>query len=240
MDKTSSYNQYNIKLNIFEGPLDLLLHLIKRAKIDIYDIPLALITDQYLNYIRMMQELNLDVAGDFLLMASYLMYIKSKSLLNANLDKEEDEELEDSKRLLSQRLIEYKTFKKGAEVLSSYEEERNKTISSPCCPIHQSEDIIEVDLFDLLKTYYTIIREKTSPSPGHRVTIDPIVIEEEMFRIISILRVKKRIFFRLLLKNLDRDHIIINFLALLELVKTQQARILQSSHFGEIAIQACL
>ncbi len=242
MNLIHAINEYTIRLNIFEGPLDLLLHLIKKEKIDIYDIPIALITEQYLEYLRIMKVLNLDVASDFLLMASYLIYLKSRTLLNGGLNRDDEEDIEESKNILARRIIEYQTYKKGADILDHYLTENNKIIPSPGIPSPQDDSILEVDLLDLLKVYYNIIKEQTSytSEPKHSIIVDPIIIQNEMSRILSVVRVKKRIFFRLLLKNLEKSHYIVNFLATLELVKRRKIKIFQGQNFGEIVIKACM
>lgn len=214
--------------------MDLLLHLIKKSKIDIRDIPIALITEQYLDYIGMMQDLNLDIAGDFLVMASYLMYLKSKTLLS--LGSNDDEDPEESKQMLAQRLIEYQECKKGAEFLASSEAEHFKLIPSSGITIPCKEEMIEADLFDLLSAYYIIIKEEINPTNPHSVSIDPITIQNEMSEIISILKVKKKAFFRLIYKNSEPGHFIIGFLALLELARTHKIKIFQGQHFGDIVI----
>ncbi|MGA1865472.1 MAG: segregation and condensation protein A [bacterium] len=233
---TSYYpdNNYKIKLKVFEGPLDLLLHLIKKSKIDIRDIPIALITEQYLDYISMMQDLNLDVAGDFLVMASYLMYLKSRTLLCLGSD--DDEDPEESKQKLAQRLLEYQACKNGAEYLSDLEAEHSKLIPSQGISIPCKEEMIEADLYDLLNAYYIIVKEEVNPTKPHSVSIDPITIHNEMSEIISILKVKKKVFFRLLYKNIEPGHFITGFLAVLELARTNKVKILQDRHFGDIVI----
>ncbi|MGA1839893.1 MAG: segregation and condensation protein A [bacterium] len=233
---TSYYadNDYKIKLNVFEGPMDLLLHLIKKSKLDIRDIPIALITEQYLDYINMMQDLNLDVAGDFLVMASYLMYLKSRTLLCLGSD--DDEDPEEAKKKLAQRLIEYQVCKKKAEFLTDLEAEHSKLIPSRGISVPCKEEMIEADLYDLLNAYYIIVKEKVNPAQPHSVSIDPITIHNEMTEIISVLKVKKKVFFRLLYKNIEPGHFIIGFLAILELARTNKVKILQDRHFGDIVV----
>ena len=234
MTPYSTENDYKIKLKVFEGPMDLLLHLIKKSKIDIRDIPIALITEQYLDYISMMQDLNLDVAGDFLVMASYLMYLKSRILLCLRSD--DDEDPEESKQKLAQKLIEYQACKRGAEFLADLEAEHSKLIPSRGISIPCKEEMIEADLYDLLNAYYIIIKEEANPTLPHSVSIDPITIHNEMSDIISILKVKKKTFFRLLYKNIEPGHFIIGFLAILELARTNKIKILQDRHFEDIVI----
>jgi segregation and condensation protein A len=227
-------NDYKIKLKVFEGPMDLLLHLIRKSKLDIRDIPIALITQQYLHYISMMQDLNLDVAGDFLVMASYLMYLKSRTLLCLGSDDEEDPE--EAKNRLAQRLIEYEACKKRSEFLANLEIERSRLIPSSGISLPCKEEMIEADLYDLLNAYYILVKEEVNPPLPHNISIDPITIHNEMSEIISKLKVKKKGFFRLLYKNIEPGHFIIGFLALLELARTNKVKIIQDRHFGDIVV----
>jgi segregation and condensation protein A len=231
----SSATDYRIKLHIFEGPMDLLLHLIKKNKIDIRDIPIARITEQYMDYIRMMQNFSLDVAGDFLVMASYLMYLKSRILLGTRSD-DDEEDPEEAKQKLAQRLIDYQACKKGASILASYEAERSKTIPSPGIPIPYKEEMIEADLFDLLNIYYVMFEKQINPPKPHHVSIDPITIHDEMKAILKTLRAQKKVFFRLLYQNTEKIHLVTGFLALLELARTHKIKILQGQQFGDIVL----
>jgi len=141
---------YNIKIPVFEGPFDLLLHLIKEAKIDIYDIPISLITSQYLQYIEMMKELNLEIAGDFLVLASTLIHIKSRMLLPPDEDVPLDEQ-EDPRLELVQKLLEYQTFKEAASNLREKEEEWKKVFSKePLTDDGEELYLVDINLFDLI------------------------------------------------------------------------------------------
>lgn len=235
MDTVSSDKGYTIKLNNFEGPMDLLLHLIKKAKIAIHDIPIALITEQYLAYIQIMQELNLDVAGDFLVMASYLIYLKSRSLLFSGTEEEEDPE--EVQKRLAQRLLDYQTIREGAKILAAHEAERSKVIPAAGIAFPGEEEMIEADLFDLLDSYYFLTKDADQAPKFHDVALEKIAIEDKMADILCILRVKKKCFFRLLLRNTEKGHIIISFLAILELGKTNKIKIFQGERFGDIMIR---
>ena len=232
-----STHDYTIRLPIFEGPMDLLLHLIKKAQIDIWDIPIALITEQYLDYIRMMQDLNLDIAGDFLVMASYLMYLKSRILLAPG-TQDDEEDPEQTRLRLAQRLVEYQACKRGSEILAQLEEDRNRVVPAPGIPITSEEEMIEADLFDLFNAYYLLFKEQIDPARPHSVSIDPIAVKDEMEAIESTVRVKKRIFFRLIYNDCEPARFIAGFLALLELARTHKITILQGHTFGDIVIQA--
>ena len=143
---------YNIKIPVFEGPFDLLLHLIRENKIDIYDIPIALITGQYLQYIEMMKELNLEIAGEFLVMAATLIHIKSRLLLPPD-EETSAEENEDPRLELVQRLLEYQTFKEAASTLRKKEEDWMKIFFKE--PVSDGDEfyLVDVNLFDLIGAF---------------------------------------------------------------------------------------
>src|SRR4030066_2573303 len=146
---------YTIKLPAFEGPLDLLLHLIKEDKVDIYDIPIAQITKQYIDYLDLMKELNLEIAGEFLLMAATLIHIKSKMLLPLEEKAGEDEEAEDPRAEMIRKLLEYKSFKEVAEELGKREDTWRDIFYNPPDKSMEGEDevFIEVGLFELLEAF---------------------------------------------------------------------------------------
>ena len=166
---------YNVKLPVFEGPLDLLLHLIRENKVDIYDIPISLITGQYLTYIEMMKELDLEIAGEFLVMAATLIHIKSRMLLPPD-EEAPLEEMEDPRLELVQRLLEYQAYKDAASILKEKEDEalnifgREKTEFDAQRPDDQQElYLFDINLFDLLGAFKRIL--DTAPpevlSAGH-------------------------------------------------------------------------
>src|ERR671910_1970258 len=171
---------YPVKLENFEGPLDLLLHLIKRHELDIYDIPIALITQQYLDYIDLMTELNLDVAGEFLVMAATLIHIKSRMLLPRADPAQEDPE-EDPREALIRRLMEHQKFKAAAELLHERETLRSAQWTRADGPIAEiageaPEPEIEVDLFSLISAFRAVVeRAKQRPKlylPGEQMPIE--------------------------------------------------------------------
>ena len=172
MDSTTSLNIYNIKVPIFEGPLDLLLHLIKENKVDIYDIPIAVITGQYLQYIEMMEELNLDVAGDFLVMAATLIHIKSRMLLPV--DEEAPGEEEDPRLELIQRLLEYQTFKDASLGLREKEEEwmnifHREPVKDEEAEAESTEPelyLFDVNLFDLIGAFKKFLTQRLRRQSG--------------------------------------------------------------------------
>src|SRR5688500_10004664 len=164
----SILGDYPVRLAVFEGPLDLLLHLIKKHEVDIYDIPIALITQQYLDYLDLMAELNLDVAGEFLVMAATLIHVKSRTLLPRPDPAQEDPE-EDPREALVRRLLEHQRFKAAAELLHEKEIQRSAQWARPDGPIAEiagdtPEPEIDVDLFSLITALRAVVeRAKLRP-----------------------------------------------------------------------------
>jgi segregation and condensation protein A len=230
---------YTVRLEIFEGPLDLLLHLIHKNELDITNIPIALITDQYLEYLKLMKVLNLDIAGEYLLMASTLLYIKSKMLLPSS-SEEEEEEGEDPRAELIRRLLEYQKYKEAAAGLEKRPMlDRDVFIRSN--PM-ESEDVggeerVEVSLFELIEAFRKIL-ERVKTEEFHEVILDRLSVEEKVQEILSLLQKEKRsmAFHLLFPEQTSRRVIIITFLAILELVKMKLVRIFQLAPFETIRI----
>lgn len=226
---------YQINLDIFEGPLDLLLFLIKKNNLNIYDIQISVITHQYLEYIELMKELNLDVAGEFLIMATTLMEIKSKSLLPKQME-ELDNEIEVVKKQLVDRLLEYQKYK---NVVASFFKPRiqiENNVYYKKLPIFSDEDYyMEATVFDLLSALNSLL--KKVPKEVKEIVYEEIHIEEKMRIIMEMLKEKKYVLFEeLILQEPNRTGIIVMFLALLELIKTRQVIARQKESFGEIRI----
>ena len=232
-------NPYTFRLEMFEGPLDLLLHLINKNELDITNIPIALITDQYLEYLKLMKVLNLDVAGEYLLMASTLLHIKSKMLLPTP-SEEEEEEGEDPRAELVRRLLEYQKYKKAA-----LEFERRPVLDRDVfirlIPLDteepEEEGRIEVNLFELLEAFRRVL-ERAKPEAFHEVILDRLSVEEKIQEILSLLQREKRsmAFHLLFSEQASRREIIVTFLAILELVKMKLIRIFQTAPFETIRI----
>ncbi len=230
---------YTVKLEIFEGPLDLLLHLIRRNQVDIYDIPIAVITDQYLDYLNMMRTLNLDVAGEFLLMASTLLHIKSKMLLPSS-PEEEDEETEDPRAELVNRLLEYEQYKEAAVQLQE-RDILDRDIFVPAKQADEAEEreLVEVGVFELIEALRDVF-DRASIESGYDITLDRITIEE---RIVEVLEAVKSEGGGLLFSSLfggapTKQDIITTFLAVLELIKMRMIKVYQRGPFGPIEIFA--
>jgi segregation and condensation protein A len=230
---------YTIRLEMFEGPLDLLLHLIHKNELDITNIPIALITEQYLEYLKLMKVLNLDVAGEYLLMASTLLYIKSKTLLPTS-SEEEVEEGEDPRAELIRRLLEYQKYKEAAVELEKRPLlDRDVFIRSTSMEMEDTgeEERVEVSLFELVEAFRKIL-ERVKAEEFHEVILDRLSVEEKVQEILSLLQREKRsmAFHLLFPEQASRRVIIITFLAILELVKTKLVRIFQLAPFETIRL----
>ncbi|HEK9099420.1 TPA: segregation/condensation protein A [Bacillus pseudomycoides] len=237
--------QYNFKVEAFEGPLDLLLHLIHRYEIDIYNIPVAEITEQYLSYIHTMKELQLDVASEYLVMAATLLQIKSKMLLpkqEEDVPDSGEDFMDDPRQELMERLIEYKKYKQVAAELKEREQERAQLYTRP--PIdftsfQQEEETslpLDVTLYDMLAAFQKLMRRKKSKRPvTTRITRQEIPIEQRMSDILQQLDTAEgRQSFYDLFVDEEREVMVVTFLAILELMKNQQIVIEQEHNFDEI------
>jgi len=229
-----------IKLARFEGPLDLLLHLIKRDEVDIYDIPISHITDQYLKYIELMRALDLDVAGEFLVMAATLMRIKAKMLLPLPAVGEEEEE-GDPREELVQRLIEYRQFKEAAIQLRTREDERRLLYERGMLPGDDEAGplpLAPATLFDLLDALNRVLA-RVPVEVRYEVEAEPFDIEDKIAHLGNLLSDHGSFeFIDVLRRCRSRGEMIVTFIALLELVKLGVALVLQSENFGEITIVA--
>jgi len=226
---------YNIKIPVFEGPFDLLLHLIKEAKIDIYDIPISLITSQYLQYIEMMKELNFEIAGDFLVMASTLIHIKSRMLLPPDEDVPLDEQ-DDPRLELVQKLLEYQTFKEAASTLREKEEEWKKVFyKEPLTDDGEELYLVDVNLFDLMGAFKKLL-ETASPDIV-TITKETLTVKDRMSVIMEMIEGHDAIRFEDIFKGSKaRIQLIVTFVALLELIRLGLIRAYQEKQFGNIWI----
>ena len=235
---------YQVKLDIFEGPLDLLLYLIKKNEVDIYDIPVALITGQYLAYLDLMRELNLDIAGEFLVMASTLIKIKSQTLLPPCEGEGEGEEGVDPRAELMEHLLEYQRYKEAAHQLLSREllEKDIFTrlqIDEPGEEKESGEVLIEASLFDLVDALRKVIERKDLPENFMGVAVEKISVRDKILDILQQLKEQQQIVFQSLFDPLSTKYdIIIAFLALLELMRLRAIKVFQIHPYGEIRIVA--
>ncbi len=233
---------YAIKLDIFEGPLDLLLYLIKKNEIDIYNIPVALITEQYLQYLKMIKSLNLDLAGEYLVMASTLIHIKSKMLLPEPAEPEEEEE-EDPRAELVRQLLEYQAFKEAAANLGERPIlERDVFTRAPFLPEETEkaaaaeDELIEVSIFELIEAFHRIV-SRIDKKELMEIDLEKMSLTDIINEIMERLSTEKNLTFDELLGGKKaRWRIIYTFLALLELVKLRMVKAYQTSAFGVIRI----
>lgn len=233
---------YAIKLDIFEGPLDLLLYLIKKNEIDIYNIPVALITEQYLQYLKMIKSLNLDLAGEYLVMASTLIHIKSKMLLPEPEETEEEEE-EDPRSELVRQLLEYQAFKEAATNLGERPIlERDVFTRAAFLPEESEksataeEEFIEVSIFELIEAFHRIV-SRIDKKDLLEIDLEKMSLTDIINDIMERLSNEKNLTFdELLGEKKERWRIIYTFLALLELVKLRIVKAYQTSAFGVIRI----
>jgi segregation and condensation protein A len=226
---------YHVKLETFEGPLDLLLYLIKKDEVDIWDIPIATITAEYLEYINMMKLLDLNVVGEFLVMAATLVKIKSRMLLPQK-EEGEDGEIEDPRSELVEQLLEYEMYKERAKTLGEKEEAHFKLYSRPPMEISTSTVAFDASLFDLLTAFRKVLEEK-APEIVREIVPFKFTLEEKVQQILDKLSTKNELRFSLLFKECQsKRELIVTFLALLEIIKQKKIRIRQPKLFGEIAI----
>ena len=227
-----------VQLEIFEGPLDLLLHLIKKNEVSIADIPIATITEQYLATLELMQSLNLDVAGEFLVMAATLIHIKSRMLLPPDeADLEEDEE-GDPREELMRRLLEYQKFKEAAGELERREIlKRDVFVRSPEPPEEvETVGFESVSLFDLISALRTVL-DRMPKDSVHEVALEKVSVREKMSLLLDDLHRKGKVIFQSLFEGaVSRLEVVVTFLAMLELVKIRAIKIWQEEPAGPIVL----
>src|SRR5688572_15136025 len=236
----SILGDYPVRLAVFEGPLDLLLHLIRKHEVDIYDIPIALITQQYLDYIGLMQEMNLDVAGEFLVMAATLIHIKSRMLLPRP-DPAQEEPGEDPREALVRRLLEHQKFKAAAELLHERETLRSAQWTRADGPIAEiageaPEPEIEVDLFSLITAFRSVV-ERARQRPKLYLPGEQMPIEERIEQLLAKLSETEACGFEDLFADMQsRTGMIVTFLAILEMIRLKLIRVFQSGAMGGIRV----
>jgi len=237
-------SDYKVKLEIFEGPLDLLLYLIKRDELDIYEIPLERITHQYLEYLQAFKELNIDVAGEFVVMAANLIYLKSRTLLPVDQQPpEEDVEEDDPRWDLIRQLIEYKKFKEAASQLQSRQLEQELIFvregAGVELPAMAPLRLGEVGIFQLINAFQAVIKRVDAREDLREIFGEHFTVSDKIDWILC--RVSDGVplrFSELFASMASRVEIVVTFLALLELVRLRQVRATQQNPFGEIEIAA--
>jgi segregation and condensation protein A len=234
---------YKVKLEVFEGPLDLLLYLIKRDEVDIYDISIERITKQYLSYIEAFQVLNIELAGEFIVMAANLLYIKSRTLLPVDQQMaEEDAEEEDPRWELIRQLIEYKKFKEAAALLRDQEtKQENLFARVPVTPdLAPVENILvdEVGIFDLIHAFQKILKRlEKKPENLAEIFAENFTVSDKIELVLRITQSGVPVRFEELFADAaGRTEIVVTFLAMLELIRLKQLRVRQEGLCGEIWI----
>lgn len=231
----------DVKVLDFEGPLDLLLHLIKESKVDIFNIPMEDITSQYLSYLHTLEVIDLEKASIYLPLASELMEIKAKMLLPKN--EIEKEEAEDPRDDLVKRLLEYEAYKEITKSLKEKEQERKKVytkLPSVLTPYMEENNIIENDntLDDLIDAFQKFLKRKEEEKPlKTKVTLKEITISSRRLEIQSILKTKKRAKFKELFHHYSRSYVVATFLAILEMARESYLKITQDGLFEEIIVE---
>ena len=229
---------YTLTIDNFEGPLDLLLHLIKESKMDIFDLKIEEITKQYLDYIHKMEEMNLNIASSYLVMSAELLEIKSKMLLPKH---EEDEEVEeDPRENLVNRLVEYQKYKELTQDFKYLEEERKQIITKLPENVREYTDGIylnngDVTLDDLLSAFQKFLEREKEKQPLHtKVTNKELSVEKRRYSIRKILTTKKRVNFLELFEVINKEYVIVTFLAILEMAKDNEIKLYQDKNFDKI------
>jgi segregation and condensation protein A len=239
-DFESVLEDFPIRLLNFEGPLDLLLHLIKKHEVNVYDIPISLITQQYLDYLDLMQEMDLEVAGEFLVMAATLIHIKSRMLLPRPDPTQEDPE-EDPREALVRRLLEHQRFKAAAELLHEKEIQRSAMWQRPDERVtdvvgEAPEPEIEVDLFSLVAAFRQVL-ERARARPRVILPPEQMPIETRIEQLLARLSETEACGFEDLFADVQtRAGMIVTFLALLEMIRLKQVRVFQQGNFGPIRV----
>jgi segregation and condensation protein A len=236
----SILSDYPVRLLNFEGPLDLLLHLIRKHELDIYDIPISVVTRQYLEYLDLMEELDLDLVGEFLVMAATLIHIKSRMLLPRP-DPTQDDTAEDPREALVRRLLEHQRFKAAAELLHEKEIQRSAQWGRPDERVAEvvgeaPEREVEVDLFSLMTAFRQVL-DRARQRPRVLLPPEQISIEDRIDQLLARLSVSEACGFEDLFADVQtRAGMIVTFLALLEMIRLKVVRVFQQGNFGPIRV----
>jgi segregation and condensation protein A len=236
-ESSSENSGITIRLDAFEGPLDLLLHMIKKEEIDIWNIPIAHITEQYLQYLQIMKDLNINVAGEWLMMAATLIYIKSRMLVPQEKAEEALPEEEDPRNELVYQLLEHQKFKNAAEMLYTREEVENAIWNKPPADVlEDGNEVVAVTLFDLLRAFSEVVQRFESQRVLE-VDQEEVTIEQKIQDIRSRFLIHDKMLFSSFFGEArSKRHLIVIFLALLELVRMHEVWLYQKKAFEEIQI----
>jgi len=238
---------FKIKLQDFEGPFDLLLYFIKRDELDIYNIPIAKITQEFLDYIHIMQSLDIEIASEFILMAATLLQIKAEMLLRQNEETEEEIPIEDDPRTpLVEQLIEYKKFKEASKFLARQAEEFQnhlyRKVFDADFKLNENEvSYKNASLFSLINALNNIVKRRSSEiSRFHQVNLFPVSIDDKKKEIMNLIRRKSRFNFTNFIQYFSRIEIIVSFLAILELARANQIVLVQQNFDEDIIVMSNL
>ena len=238
MDNGLANDGYRVNLDVFEGPLDLLLYLIKKNDLDVYDIPIAFLLEKYMRYLDTIRELNIDLAGDFLLMAAELAHIKSRMLLPEEGPAEEEEEV-DPRADLVRRLLEYQRFKDASTRLARRAMLGRDVFVKPVPESLESkaESPIKGDVYDLVEAFSNLLK-RVPAEDFHDVTLDRISVSERIYQILGLMKRDRVITLNDLLPDkLSRYDVVITFLSLLEMSRLKMIHIYQSEPLGSLFIK---
>lgn len=232
----------NIEVNDFNGPLDLLLHLIKTSKMDIYDIDIKVITKEYIDYINNNKELTIDACSEYLVMASELIHLKSKQLLNKNNEEEENEYEINNEEELRNRLLEYQKIKEMASDFRELETKRGNVYTKLPENLNEfrknKELNSDITLDDLLSAFQEFLKRKRLEEPlNTKVTKRELSVEERIKSIRQIIKVKGKVNFLDLFDDISKPYVIITFLSILNMTKNKEIKLSQTNNFGEIYIE---
>lgn len=230
---------YEVNIDEFSGPLDLLLHLIKKDNLDIYDISLEKITNEYLEYIKKMEEMNLDIASEYLVMASELIEYKSRSLLR---QKDEEEIEQDPKEELIKRLVDYKKYKEVTETFRNLENLRSDIYTKTPSNISEYDESLKndglVSVDDLMEAFKKFLSRKEYEKPlNTKVTTKELSVSDRIIRIRDILKNKKEVNFIELFDDFSKKYVVVTFLSILEMSKNNEIVIMQENNFENIIIK---
>ncbi len=230
---------YEVNIDEFSGPLDLLLHLIKKDNIDIYDISLEKITNEYLEYIKKMEEMNLDIASEYLVMASELIEYKSRSLLR---QKDEEEIEQDPKEELIKRLVDYKKYKEVTETFRNLENLRSDIYTKTPSNISEYDESLKndglVSVDDLMEAFKKFLSRKEYEKPlNTKVTTKELSVSDRIIRIRDILKNKREVNFIELFDDFSKKYVVVTFLSILEMSKNNEIVIMQENNFENIIIK---
>lgn len=236
----TKFRDLPVRLDMFEGPLDLLLWLIREHRLDILNLPMANVTRQYMDYLMLMEELNLEIASEFVAMAAHLLQIKSRMMLP--LPPKDDGEIEDPREELIQKLLDYQSVKEAAKELAHRESEWQSVVFTKGLDIQEHAKVedapIQATLMDLLGAYREALK-RLIPPPPHEVRTPPKTLEQRIAEVLQLLqREHWAPFSGLLGTAISREELVLTFLALLELVKSGRVKFVQTDTFGEIHVQA--